>query len=215
MTIARKLYAMAAIAVFGVVLLAGVGSYQIQRVNTTASYSTENTVPSILELDRVIDAVYFMRVATWEFIASPDPASRQETEKNISASLARIAKALDTYEKEDISDATDAQMLQDVRKHVALYEASLTRVMTQARTDPVGARRAMLADQAIVEAMMSALEEQKRYNEQLGKAAAQTAAATKNQAIVVALVISVLTAAVVGLILYFLLGRSAVHSGKP
>ncbi|MBV8623682.1 MAG: MCP four helix bundle domain-containing protein [Herbaspirillum sp.] len=215
MTIARKLYALAAIAIFGVVLLAGVGTYQIQRVNTTASYSTENTVPSILELDRVIDAVYFMRVATWEYISSPDRASRRETEKNISASLARIAKALDTYEKEDISDATDAEMLKEVRKHVATYEAALTTVMTQAQTDPVGARRAMLADQAIVEALMSALEEQKRYNEKLGKAAAKTAATTKNQAIVVALVISVITAAVVGLILYFLLARSAVHSGKP
>jgi chemotaxis signal transduction protein len=42
-----------------------------------------------------------------------------------------------------------------------------------------------------------------------GQAAAQTATATKNQAMVTALSISALIAALVGMILYFLLARSA------
>lgn len=52
---------------------------------------------------------------------------------------------------------------------------------------------------------MSALDKQKKYNRKLGKEAAQTATATKNQAMVTALAIS----ALIGMILYFLLARSA------
>jgi hypothetical protein len=57
--------------------------------------------------------------------------------------------------------------------------------------------------------MMSALDKQKKYNLKLGKEPAQTATATKNQAMVAALAIS----ALIGMILYFLLARSA-HSSR-
>ena len=65
MTVAKKLYVLIAVAILGMVLLAGVGTYQIERVNTAASFSTVNTVPSILELDRTINAMYSVRIATW------------------------------------------------------------------------------------------------------------------------------------------------------
>lgn len=214
MTIAKTLYAMAAIAIFGVVLLASVETYHIEQVDTAASYASVNTVPSILTLDRVVEGVYAMRVATWKYLAARTPTQRQETEKIISASSAQITRALDVYEKEDISDATDADMLNDVRKHIAAYDASLTKVMTLAQTDPVAAHQAMVADQAIVDAMMAALENQKKYNQNLGKAAVQTATNSKNRATVTALAISALTAVLVGLLLHFLLIRPATNAGK-
>lgn len=215
MTITKKLCTMAALAIFGVVLLAGVGTYEIERVDKAASYASVNSVPSILELDSVIDGVYSIRVAMWKYLANPTRAQQQEAEKMISASSAQIAKALDTYEKEDISDATDAEMIKDARKHIATYEASLGRVMTLAETDPVGARHAMMADQAIVDGMMSALKEHKKYNEKLGKAAAQTATTTKSRTTVTAVLICALTVVLIGLMLYLLLGRSTAYRAKP
>ncbi|MDR9836405.1 MCP four helix bundle domain-containing protein [Herbaspirillum huttiense] len=209
MTFVKKLYAMAAIAIVGVLLLASIATHHIERVDSAASYASANTVPSILELDSVIEAVYSKRIVIWKYLANPNSAHRQEAEKILTESFAKIAKALDTYEKEDISDATDAQMLKDVRQHIATYDASLAKVMILAQKDAVAARNAMAADQAIVDTMMSALDKQKKYNQKLGKAAAQTATATKNQAMVTALAISALIAALVGMILYFLLARSA------
>ncbi|MBP1313962.1 methyl-accepting chemotaxis protein [Herbaspirillum sp. 1173] len=209
MTVAKKLYALAAIAIFGTLLIVGVETYHLHRVDSAASYASANTVPSILELDSVIDGAYAMRISVWKYLANPTPEQRQETEKVINASSSQIARALDTYEKEDISDATDAQMLKDVRQHIATYDVSLAKVMILAQKDAVAARNAMAADQAIVDTMMSALDKQKKYNQKLGKAAAQTATATKNQAMVTALAISALIAALVGMILYFLLARSA------
>lgn len=214
MTFVKKLYAMAAIAIAGVLLLAGIETYHIERVDSAASYASANTVPSILELDSVIEAVYSKRIVIWKYLANPNPAHRQEAEKILTESSANIAKALDTYEKEDVSDATDAAMLKDLRQHIATYDAALTKVMTLALTDPAAARHAMVADQAIVEAMMSALTKQKQYNQTLGKAAAQSATSTKNQATITALTICVLIALLVGLILYFLLSRPADHSGR-
>ena len=200
MTVAKKLYVLIAVAILGMVLLAGVGTYQIERVNTAASFSTVNTVPSILELDRTINAMYSVRIATWKYISDTDPLLRQETEKSIVAALDKVAESLDRYEKEDVTDATDAAMLKDVRTRIAAYNDARKKVMAKAATDPINARHVMLTDQPIVDAMMSALEEHKKYNEKLGEDAAQAAVKTKNQATVMAATIAAITALIVGLI---------------
>ncbi|MCI1003421.1 methyl-accepting chemotaxis protein [Herbaspirillum sp. C7C8] len=200
MTIARKLYAMIAIAIVGMLLLAGVGTYQIDRVNTAASYSTINTVPSILELDRAVDAVYTIQLSLRKYISAPNPAVRQEAEKSMMAARASLDKAFATYEKEDLTDATDADLLKEVRKRVAAYEDLRTKLIAQALTDQAAALAGLESSQPVADAMMSALEEHKKYNVKLGQTAAQTASDTKNQATAVALIISALMAVVIGCI---------------
>ena len=63
MTISKKLYLLIFSVVLGLVLLTGLSVYQIDKVNTSASYATVNTVPSILAIDDASDAAFTIRVA--------------------------------------------------------------------------------------------------------------------------------------------------------
>jgi methyl-accepting chemotaxis protein len=200
MTVVKKLYAMIAIAILGMVLLAGVGTYQIERVNTAASYSTVNTVPSLVELDRISSAIYSIRIAALKYLSDNDQSVRQDAEKDIAAAQAQLSKSLDRYEKEDITDATDGELFKEIRKRVEAYRAGLAEDIKQGQTDPTGARKALLANQAIIDGLMAAIDEDKKYNQKLGTDAAQSAVGTKNQATLIAVGISLLMSLIIGLI---------------
>nr|WP_198984086.1 methyl-accepting chemotaxis protein [Herbaspirillum sp. ASV7] len=198
MTIAKKLYALIAAAIVGLLVLTALGMYQIERVNTAASYSTVNTVPSILAIDDASDAAYTIRVALWKFMSDSDPAFRQAVEKSMTDAHAKVIAALDLYQKDDISDATDADLLKTDRDNFAAYEDERQKVMALVKAgNAEGAKAAMLDHQAKVDNMMKAFRDHKKYNEKLGQQGAQQAAETKASADILALVISAVVALIV------------------
>ena len=198
MTIAKKLYALIAAAIVGLLVLSALGMYQIGRVNTAASYSTVNTVPSILAIDDASDAAYTIRVALWKFMSDSDSVFRKGVEKAMTDAHAKVIAALDLYEKEDVSDATDAALLKADRDSFAAYEDERQKVMalvTAANAE--GAKAAMRDHQTKVDNMMKAFRDHKKYNEKLGQQGAQQAAETKANADILALVISAVVALIV------------------
>jgi len=216
MTISKKLYLLIFSVVLGLVLLTGLSVYQIDKVNTSASYATVNTVPSILAIDDASDAAFTIRVALWKYISDADPAIRGASEKTMSSARAKVIDAFNKYEKEDISDATDTALLLEDRNTFAAFEKMREQVMALAVSGKSDVAKAtILANQAMVEKMMNALVQHKAYNEKLSKQAATEASEIMHNANILAVVVSLIVIAAVsamGLLLARKISRSLAEA---
>jgi len=212
MTISKKLHLLIFAVLLGLVILTGISVYQIDRVNRAASYATVKTVPSILTIQDASDAAFSIRVALWKYIADADPAVRSSTEKAMSAAHVKVIEALNKYEKEDIADKNDAELLRTSRETFTVYEKQRETVMAVAAAGKIEeAMNSMLASQGAVDKMMNAFAEQKKYNEKLGKQGAETATKTMQNANILAVLVSVIVALVVA-ITGLMLSRKIVKS---
>ncbi|MFJ3055042.1 MCP four helix bundle domain-containing protein [Herbaspirillum sp. NPDC087042] len=112
MTIAKKLHLLILSVILGLASLTALSVFQSQRIATSASYSSINTVPSLLALSDASDAAYGIRINIWKYAASTDPANRARLDKLMGEQHEKVLAAFNRYEKEDISDDTDHQMLE-------------------------------------------------------------------------------------------------------
>ena len=96
MTIAKKLYALILTALLGMLALTGLSMYQLNKVNTAASYGIVNTVPSLLALDDARSAFASLRLALWRYLGTTDPAMRSRFEKNMTDAHAKVIDALNS-----------------------------------------------------------------------------------------------------------------------
>jgi len=212
MTIAKKLYVLIFSVVLGLALVTSLNIYQLDKVNTAASYSTVNTVPSVLAIDDAANAMYSIRVAFWKYLSVTDPTDRRALEKSMDESHKKVIDALNKFEKEDISDATDASLLQADRTAFANYEdlrAKVLSLIADGKQDE--ARNLMLSNQRIVDKVTEALPEHKNYNVLLGKQGNQLATETMKTANILAVVVSLIVIAAVsamGLMLTRKISRS-------
>jgi methyl-accepting chemotaxis protein len=179
MTIAKRLYALILSVVLGLAALAGFGIYQMDRVYTAASYATVNTVPSLLTLNQAFVPFTQMRTAVWQHMASKDAARRDALETGISEARTAVGKALEQYEKENISGEQDKALLATDRAVLLRYDAVRDRVLALSKAGELDAARDLLMqNQPIIKELVDALAAHHRYNENLAaKGAANGAAA--------------------------------------
>jgi len=216
MSIAKKLYLLIFSVVLGVVLLTGLNIYQIDKVNDAASYATINTVPSLLALGEATDNVFVQRISALKYITDTDPTRRSAEEKTMTETHAKVIDALNKYEKEDISDATDSAMLLADREAFASYEAIRAQAMKQAAAGAGDAAlQALLASKTTVDKMMATFAEHRNYNEKLGKQGAEIGMKTMKTANVLAVLVSLIvmiTVATIGLMLARNIARSLLDA---
>jgi methyl-accepting chemotaxis protein len=182
MTIAKRLYALILSVVLGLAALTGFGIYQMDRVYTAASYATVNTVPSLLSLNQAFVPFAQMRTAVWQHMASKDAARRDKLEAGIQEARAAVGKALDQYEKEDITDEQDRALLAADRAVLARYDTLRDKVLALSKAGELDAARDLLMqNQPIIKELVDALAAHHRYNENLSaRGAADGAAAAAN-----------------------------------
>ncbi|MDO8040149.1 methyl-accepting chemotaxis protein [Janthinobacterium sp. SUN137] len=178
MTIAKRLYVLILSVVLGLAALAGFGIYQMDRVYTAASYATVNTVPSLLTLNRAFVPFTQMRTAVWQHMASKDAARRDKLEAGINEARAAVGKALDQYEKENISDEQDKALLATDRAVLLRYDAVRDKVLALSKAGELDAARDLLmASQPLIKELVDALAAHHRYNETLAARGAADGAA--------------------------------------
>ncbi|MBW3500862.1 methyl-accepting chemotaxis protein [Janthinobacterium sp. NKUCC08_JDC] len=205
MTIAKRLYALILSVVLGLAALAGFGIYQMDRVYTAASYATVNTVPSLLTLNEAFVPFAQMRTAVWQHMASKDATGRAKLEAGIGEARAAVGKALDQYEKEDITDEQDRALLAADRAVLLRYDEVRDKVLALSKAGELDAARDLLVqNQPIIKELVDALAAHHRYNANLAaKGAADGAAAAASArwiAIGLALAVTALVASM-GLLL--------------
>ncbi|MFZ6653922.1 methyl-accepting chemotaxis protein [Undibacterium sp. TJN19] len=193
MSIARRLYILTAFVTVVLLILVGMGLSQISTVFEAANFANVNTVPSLLALDDGINALATMRVATLTYLADSDEARRATMLPRIDAARVKLVEALDKYEKEDIADQKDRELLTADRSTFATYDALRVKVLAlgvEGKMDE--AKDLLIGQQAVVQKALEALREHQKYNVQLGAAGAEQASAVLRRAN--------LTSSIIGLI---------------
>ena len=179
MTIAKRLYALILSVVLGLAALAGFSIYEMDRVYTAASYASVNTVPSLLTLHDAFVPFSQVRAAVWQHLSSKDAAARDKLEAEIVKARTAVGKALDLYEKEDITDDQDRTLLAADRAVLLRYDAMRDKVLALSKAGELDAARDLLMqNQPIIKELVDAFDAHHRYNEKLGNTGAAEGAAT-------------------------------------
>ena len=192
MSIAKRLYLLVLFGAAAMVILAGLGIDQIFRVFDAANFANVNTVPSLLELDHATDAISNIRVKTWQSLAAIDPEAKKTIRAGISPERTLVENALNKYEKEDIADDKDKEMLANDRASIATYYAMTDKVLNE---DADGkhdeAVQEILSKQDVIKKMNTDLLMHREYNIKLGVNGAEEAKKILNSAVWLASVIGI------------------------
>ncbi|WP_214512442.1 methyl-accepting chemotaxis protein [Pseudomonas brassicacearum] len=200
MTIVQRISCLIGLAVLGLGLVAGIGSYQASAVFDAASYGNVNTVPSLILLDEASSAFWQQRVSIQAHVLNADAAATAAIETTIKQAREARAAAFKNYEPL-ISDDKDRQMLADDRTLAAAYDEVTARVLEQSRTNHKDQARNLLTDGvAIADKLNAAITQHFAYNQQLGNQGAADAVAVRVQWTVIAGVASVLVLSLIVLI---------------
>jgi methyl-accepting chemotaxis protein len=133
MTFARKLAIIPSLALVGIVLVSAVLMFDIQSVYRAASYASENSIPSLLTLQKFDTNFVGMRLNVWQHVATPDAAGMAIAEKQLLERHKHIEEALTDYEKL-LSDDKDRAFLEADREAIADYDALKEKVLKLSAT---------------------------------------------------------------------------------
>jgi methyl-accepting chemotaxis protein len=203
MSIGKKIVSLVLSALAGILLLFGVGEYQVSRVFEAANYANVNTVPSLIVLQDAIIPMALIRIDVWKHMHAPDDAQRDKLEHEIVEHRRHVAEVLKRYEPL-LSDEKDRALLEADRAAINDYDEVRGRVLALSRQNKANeARDLATANQAVVDRVWGALMHHRDHNVAVAQAGADAALATKTAAVWGAVAISVLTLLGVGLLGYF------------
>ena len=211
MTVIRNIMLLVFTAVLGVAVLGGTSLYLADEINTSASYANTNSVPSLLEIDRVEAAVRDLHALQWQRLGASEKNLLPSYAQSVAQNLAAIGKALDHYQAELISDEHDASLLKQLQDHMgefAALQAHFDRLIDSG--DQASARTLIETSQALQSTAMKTLGELREYNLELGRKGQLLATATEKNARSIILLVSGLTLLATVLI-GALLGRSLMR----
>ena len=216
MTVTKKFSLLIFSALLGILALAGVGYTQMDRVFEAANYANINTVPSILTLDKAVTPFAGMRIQVWQYIATDSEQARAVLEKKIIDNRAKLEAGLKEYEPL-VSDDKDRDLLRADRAGLADYDKLREQAMGLAKNKKSDEARELLLSKAdSIGKISQAFDEHRRYNEDLGKKAADDAKDAKKSAAFLSAVIAAVTLLAVALIGIFI-ARSLLRQlgGEP
>ena len=211
MTVIRNIMLLVFTAMLGVAVLGGTSLYLADEINTSASYANVNTVPSLLEIDRVAAAFADLHTLEWQRLNASDKNLFPGYPDSVAQNLGAIGKALDHYQAELTSDDHDASLLKQLQGHIgefAAMQAHFDRLIDSG--DQASARTLIETSQPLQSTTMKAIGDLREYNLELGRKGQLLATATEKNARSIILLVSGLTLLATVLI-GALLGRSLMR----
>jgi len=200
MSIAKRLTILIASSIAALLLLAGINHFQMARVFEKTNFNSVNVVPSILILDEVIADFGRERVRTYRHVLSDDAKLMAETEKKILDAQEKSEHALREYEKFIASD-DDKRLLDAERALFVEYNKDVEKILGLSRQNKKAeAATELRAATATAEKLNDALVAHMKFNDDLGKKSAAEGEAAKSSADWVAVLITLLAAAVLAVI---------------
>ncbi|MYM21111.1 methyl-accepting chemotaxis protein [Duganella sp. FT135W] len=204
LSVAQKLGLLAGAALTGIVVLAGLAQYQMDEVYEAANFSTVNTVPSLVVLDKVRDSFLRMRIRVNQHVLNSDDKKFAELDKQVDDMRKLVDDNLKKYEAL-LADDKDKAIL--AREHDAWtkVQPQIEAVLQESRSNHNDKARALL-DQArpAIQVMQAAIDEHFDYNVDLGQHGAEQAVLAKKTAMRNSIIIAVVTLAAVALISVFI-----------
>ncbi|CAK0780286.1 methyl-accepting chemotaxis protein [Gammaproteobacteria bacterium] len=194
MTIAQKLYFLVFIAVAGLIGLSGLGYREIESVYASANFANENTVPALVNLDKLRANFLRLRVNLYAHITLPatEKDNMAEIETTITETIRGVKEAIKEYEP-TIVDDKDKVLFEKEKTLFAQYESEIEPILAASRQQQDDkARELITKNRPNAQKLSNAINEHVDYNIVLGKQGAADAITAKNSAITLAVIISLL-----------------------
>jgi methyl-accepting chemotaxis protein len=217
MTVAKRLYLLIVSAAIGVILVAGIGIFQAERIYTAANFGNDNTVPALVSLHKVSAGVANVRIGVYRHLfLGTDAAKMADIETKLTQAQNEVNGALKEYEP-TIVDNEDRRRFDNVSTLFKDYVSGMSAVIASSRANKKDEAKELLPSLATSGFKLDgAIAEYIDYNVGLGKKAAVDAKAVQSSAIVQAVAVSVLTlVVVVALGLFILRSTLAQLGGEP
>jgi methyl-accepting chemotaxis protein len=80
MSVAKRMYLLILSAVMGIVLLAGMSLFEMNKVFTSANFANENSVPSLVVLNDALKSFSQARIRVYRHVLNNDAAKMAEIE---------------------------------------------------------------------------------------------------------------------------------------
>ena len=184
MTIARRLLILLSIPLATMLGLGAVMKVQLDHIEERSRYVAETEIASLKVVAAIIQTFAELRADVRGYLLAENPEGRLLRQKSFEEKKAEAARLVRQYEDTLISDDRDRRLTSEVREGMREWIAGAEHTMTLAAGgDQKGAAAYMnRALSPLGRRVGSLLIEWIDYNEVLGQAAGQTAAATIQQA---------------------------------
>ncbi|WP_301151095.1 methyl-accepting chemotaxis protein [Metapseudomonas otitidis] len=201
MTISKKMILLVMSALLGILLLSGVSYQQMNQVYTAANFGNVNSVPSIVALNKLRNAVNTQIQLVYSHILTTDDATMANIDTTIKTNRNDIQVAIDDYAKL-IADDQDRQMLDADRKGIAdfLQGAEAVLVLSRANQNDQARDGMIRLTTNVITPLRDMLNAHRDYNVKMANDAAQRADATRQQATLISITVSIITLVVIALL---------------
>lgn len=201
MTIAKRLSILLALLLGALLLVGGVGIYQMRNLAQGIQIINNNIIPSQVAIDRIAMDFSLLRGDIFRHVLANGETEKTKMEKEMRHLRDRIEQDLEKYKIELITDDQDKDLLSDDQNRIKAYFQVLDQVILLSRNNQQAlATEQLIAARALVDSAIEAFRKHSEYNQGLTNREGQQAQAHAEQGVwSVALSLSV--ASVLGLFL--------------
>jgi signal transduction histidine kinase/DNA-binding response OmpR family regulator len=214
-SVKTKLTLLATVGVLGIAVLALVSYVETQGVYAAASYAKNNTVPSIFVLNELTNLTELERAKLWQSLAQNDPVSISRISDQLQEAKQNLRATFEAYD-ESSSNAHNRTLLHNDRAASDAVQTLVARVLELIRQDRITEARALVVQsEEIFDTSIDAVEEHRRYNQDLGDLAAAQGLLIKDNAARIEFAVSVLTSILLSLVAFVVIRnitRALSHS---
>jgi len=194
MSIAKQLMAMLSIAILGIVAVFSIGMTKMDTVYEKTNTCNINSLPSILLISDLQQAMYRMRLTAMQHLMAEDLKTKKELEETFSKYKSEFEKAIKDYERY-ISDDKDKALYEKEKEYFKKYIDLVVKVFQLSNEGKKEELNKLLAETAsIPRTLTTVAEEHIDYNQQLADKDAKDAVTEKNSATTMMMVLSLLVA---------------------
>jgi len=172
MTISKRLILTLTIALIALISLGSFGVWQLKQAQQRFENVQTDIMPSIKELTDAQNDVSDLRRLNYRYLILTDAAAKAGVE----TAMARLDQSLDkhiaTYERDDISDDTDRQLLTADKINITAFRSARQGLIETARTGDIDDAKSILLDGGAVDtaskALVAGFDKHADYNSKLG-----------------------------------------------
>ena len=171
MTIKLKITLLLSIALMALLVVSGVGLYQLSAAQARFEYISSNTFPSLSALQTAERALSVIRTGLRSHVSHVQQEKKQEDEKSIATAMQQFNQAMTQYESQLVADETDRGMVKQNQADMVEYRSHMEEFFNDSRSNYMSVATAMLESGALFQLsskLDADLEKQIAYNYQLG-----------------------------------------------
>lgn len=198
MTIAQRLYLLMGSAIAGLVLIAGMGLYQMGKVYDGANFGNMNTVPSLADLHNVATNFGSVRISMYQHVLATESSQMDAIEIKIKEQRVAVESALKKYEQNDAANDKDRQMLNEDRTALDAYFGASEKVIALSRMQKQKeAMDEMIQNASTAGKAYDAVQAHIDFNIELGKKSSDDAKSTYSAAVKIAIILAIIVIAII------------------